>query len=142
MKFTKACMLAATSASVANAAGVTTVLDVFSSGMLSETAFFTGLLTNMQRDAGNTNTDCIKGWEDYLELYTDLKTELKSDVEYYAGLKDKGQGNGSAAGFQLQKGAKYIDLLASGVNVYNQCDVDYYMRALSKATSNVSGLAN
>ena len=33
-------------------------------------------------------------------------------------------------------------MLASGVNVYNMCDVDYYLRALSKATSNVSGAAN
>ena len=54
----------------------------------------------------------------------------------------KGQGKGSGLGFQLSKGAKYIDLLTSGVNVYNQCDIDYYMRALSKATSNVSGIAN
>ena len=26
--------------------------------------------------------------------------------------------------------------------MYNQCDIDYYMRSVSKATSNVSGLFN
>mmetsp|Transcript_17542 Transcript_17542/g.22237 ORF Transcript_17542/g.22237 Transcript_17542/m.22237 type:complete len:176 (-) Transcript_17542:224-751(-) len=144
MKFAKACMLAASASTVANGADATIqeVLNIFSSGFLSDTQFYKGLLLNMQRDSGNLNTDCVVGYDDFLTLYANLKTELQTDVSYYASLKGKGQGDGSAFGFQLSKGSKYIDLLASGINVYNQCDVDYYMRALSKATSNVSGIAN
>ena len=33
-------------------------------------------------------------------------------------------------------------MFTSFTNVYNQCDVDYYMIALSKATSNVAGAVN
>ena len=120
MKFSKACILAASTATVTNAAaGISTVLDVFSSGFLSETNFYKGLLLNMQRDAGNTGTDCMTGFDDYLTLYSNLQTEVLSDVEYFAGLKGKGQGEGSSIGYQLSKGAKYLDLLTSGVNVYN-----------------------
>ena len=101
MRFTKACALAVSSAVVANAAdeGLSSVLDIFSSDLITDITFYKGLLLNMQRDAGNTETDCMSGFDSYLTLYTDLNTELLSDVEYFAGLKDKGQGEGSAIGF-------------------------------------------
>jgi len=57
-------------------------------------------------------------------------------------LKDKGQGAGTNVGFYLDKGAKYIDLAASAVNVYNQCDVEYYMQSFSLAVSSLPGFAN
>ena len=96
----------------------------------------------MQRDTGSLTTSCMSGYDDFLSLYSDLQEELKTDAAYYSSLKAKGQADGSSVGFALQKGQKYLDLLASGVNVYNSCDVDYYMRALSKAVSNVSGACN
>ena len=61
---------------------------------------------------------------------------------YYAGLKAKGQGVGSPVGYNIDKGMKYIDMLTSFTNVYNNCDVDYYMIAMSKATGNVAGFVN
>lgn len=42
----------------------------------------------------------------------------------------------------MDKGAKYIDVAASMVNVYNMCDVDYYMQSLSLALSSLPGFAN
>lgn len=42
----------------------------------------------------------------------------------------------------MDKGAKYIDVAASVVNVYNQCDVDYYMQSISLAVSSLPGFAN
>ena len=144
MRFTRACALAASAATVTNAAdaGIGTIFDFFGSSMIGDPSFYKGLLLNMQLDAGNVLTDCMSGYDDFLTLYDDLKTELATDVEYFAAIKDKGQGSGSSVGFYLSKGNKYLDLLASGVNVYNSCDVDYYMRAFSKATSNVSGFVN
>ena len=61
---------------------------------------------------------------------------------YYAGLKAKGQGTGFIVGYNIDKGMKYIDMLTSFTNVYNNCDVDYYMIAMSKATGNVAGFVN
>ena len=37
---------------------------------------------------------------------------------------------------------KYMDMLTASTNVYNNCDVDYYMIALSKASGNVAGFVN
>ena len=144
MKFARACIAAASIGTVANAAdaGLTEVFNVFSSGFLGDTTFYKGLLQSMQRDSGSLTTSCMSGYDDFLTLWTELQTEMKSDANYYTSLKAKGQADGSAVGFAFSKGQKYLDLLASGVNVYNNCDVDYYMRALSKATSNVSGACN
>jgi hypothetical protein len=61
---------------------------------------------------------------------------------YHAGLEAKGQGGGSPVGYNIDKGMKYIDMLTSFTNVYNNCDVDYYMIAMSKATGNVAGFVN
>ena len=96
----------------------------------------------MQRNTGDLSTSCMTGYDSFLTLWTDLSEELKTDVTYYAALKDKGQAKGSSIGFMFTKGQRYLDLLASGVNVYNQCDIDYYMRSISKAVSNVSGACN
>ena len=75
-------------------------------------------------------------------LWTQLQSYVKSDAEYYKGLKEKGQAAGNSAGFALDKFEKYVDLATSFTNVYNECDVDYYMQAGSKAISNVSGFCN
>ena len=70
MKFTRACTIAAVSATFANAqtdtVGISEVFNVFGSGMLQDVDFYKGLLLNMQRDAGNTETDCMSGFDDYL----------------------------------------------------------------------------
>jgi len=68
MKFTRACQIAASLGSVAyvaEAQSLSTVFDIFSSGMLNNQDFYKNLLLTLQRDSGNTTTDCMKGYSDF-----------------------------------------------------------------------------
>ena len=71
-----------------------------------------------------------------------LKDEVTSDVNYIKGLTLKGQANGSSVGYWIDTMQKYLDLTGAFTDVYNNCDLDYYMQATSRAVSNVSGLTN
>jgi hypothetical protein len=57
-------------------------------------------------------------------------------------MADKGQGNGTGFGYFFDKIENYMSLATGFTNVYNNCDLDYYMIAMSKATGNVSGAVN
>ena len=142
MKFSQSLIAASALVYGAQAAGIDTVLDVFGSGMLSDWTFYRNFLMQLQRDTGNETTDCIVAFDDMESMYADLSTSLQDDTEYYAGLAAKGQGEGTQVGYAMDKFTKYIDMTTAFTNVYNNCDVDYYAIALSKATSNVSGFAN
>ena len=54
----------------------------------------------------------------------------------------KGQGQGSDVGFLLEKGQRYIDSAIFGVNVFNYCDLDYYLVSLGKSLGSASGAVN
>ena len=65
-----------------------------------------------------------------------------SDVDYIKGLKEKGQGPGSSYGRAIDKGQGYIDAAIFGVNVFNYCDLDYYLVSLGKGLGSSSGAVN
>ena len=67
---------------------------------------------------------------------------MESDANYLAGLKAKGQGAGSSYGYALDKFESYIDMATVSTNLFNECDLDYYLQSVSKATSNVAGFVN
>ena len=100
------------------------------------------MLLNMQKDSANENTDCMEGYDQFLVLWNELIVYISSDTEYYKGLSEKGQATGNDVGFAMQKFEKYVDIATSATNVFNECDIDYYMQALSKAVSNVAGFSN
>ena len=100
------------------------------------------MLLNMQKDSANENTDCMEGYDQFLVLWNELIVYVENDTEYYKGLSEKGQATGNDVGFAMQKFEKYIDIATSATNVFNECDIDYYMQALSKAISNVAGFSN
>ena len=84
----------------------------------------------------------MAGYDSFKTLWDTLQTSLESDADYYAGILAKGQGAGSPTGYALDKIEKYIDLATGATNVFNECDIDYYLQAISKATSNVAGAFN
>ena len=84
----------------------------------------------------------MAGWDTLKELYDQLQTYLVDDTLYLQGLLEKGQGSGTNVGYILDKGDKYISLFTGFTNVYNQCDVEYYVMAVSKAVQNVPGAVN
>ena len=110
--------------------------------MFSSSTFWESYLLQLQRDTGNRDTDCIKSFIEMQSQYGDLEDSLLSDTSYYAGLAAKGQGAGSEVGYAFDKAQKYINMATITTNVYNNCDVDYYMEATSKAVGNVSGFSN
>ena len=141
MKFAKSVMAAGLVA-YTEAADISIMLDVFSSAAIKEQAFYENFLLNLQRDTGNTETSCAGGFDDYKTVYSELEASLKSDASYYAGIAAKGQGSGTDVGYAMDKFEKYVDLAATVTNVINECDIQFYLVSLSKATSNVSGLVN
>ena len=42
----------------------------------------------------------------------------------------------------IEKGQRYIDAAIFGVNVFNYCDLDYYLVSLGKALGSSSGAVN
>lgn len=97
---------------------------------------------NLQRDKTNTQSDCLDGFETLKATSSDLQANLENDADYLAGLAAKGQGAGSSVGYALDKFESYVDMLTVSTNLYNECDIEYYAQALSKATSNVAGFVN
>ena len=67
---------------------------------------------------------------------------MESDADYLAGLQAKGQADGTTYGYALDRFESYIDMATVSTNLFNECDIDYYMMAVSKAVSNVAGFIN
>ena len=109
---------------------------------MNDRNFYKSLLLNLQTDTGNTSSDCYSSFDTLMSQYDAIRLSVTNDAQYFEGLKKKGQGEGTDIGYFLDKGMKYMDMLTASTNVYNNCDVDYYMIALSKASGNVAGFIN
>lgn len=132
----------ALAAGVAQAQSITDVLSVVQHPMFTTMAFWQTFLLNLQRDTTNTSSDCMSGFSDLEALYNELQAYIVDDTAYLAGLAEKGLGAGTEFGYMMDKGEKYIDLAISSTNVFNECDIKYYVNAVTLALSNVSGLVN
>ena len=142
MKFVQSCMIASMAGYVTNAADISVVLTFWDTGMQHDQNFQKSFLQNLQRDTTNTSSDCMNGYETLLEVYDTLQVNLESDADYLAGLAAKGQADGTAYGYALSKFESYVDMATVSTNLFNECDIDYYMIAVSKAVSNVAGFVN
>ena len=109
---------------------------------LNELGFWRNTLLYMQDDDGNTSSQCITTFDEFIVLQNGIAAKLATDVDYYAGLAAKGQGTGSEAGFYIDAGQKYFDVVIYGVNVFNYCDFNLYLKAIGKAFGSSSGMVN
>ena len=105
-------------------------------------AFWRATLLNMQQDPGNEQSECIVTFDEFTVMMNDIISETADSASYYAGLAAKGQGSGTEVGFLLEKGQRYIDSAIFGVNVFNYCDLDYYLVSLGKSLGSASGGVN
>ena len=142
MKFFQSCMIASMAGVVSNAADISVVLEFFETDMINDETFQKAFLLNLQRDTTNTESDCMAGYTMLQEVYATLSTNLESDADYLAGLAAKGQADGTSYGYALSKFESYIDMATVSTNLFNECDLDYYLMAVSKAVSNVAGFIN
>ena len=62
---------------------------------LSSLSFWRNVLLYMQDDDGNVTSQCITTFDEFIVLQNGIASKLATDVDYYAGLASKGQGNGS-----------------------------------------------
>ena len=69
-----------------------------------------------------------------------MTAKTASSVDYYAGLAAKGQGKGTIAGFYFDNFQNYIDLYIDAVNVFNYCDIDYYLKSVGRWFSASGGV--
>ena len=96
----------------------------------------------MQKDDGNTSSQCITTFDKFIVLQNGIAAKLSTDADYFKGIATKGQGNGSHAGFLIDAGQKYFDVIIYGVNVFNYCDFNLYLKAVGKAFGSSSGFVN
>lgn len=61
---------------------------------------------------------------------------------YYEAHAFKGNGVGSSLGKTMKNVEKYMAIYVKAADVYNQCDLDYYMIAIGDSLTTVSGFAN
>ena len=104
--------------------------------------FWRSALLYMQADQGNEKTQCVTTYDTYISMMYNITTNVASDANYLSGLAAKGQGAGSEAGYVIDKGQKYLDLLIYGVNVFNYCDFNLYLQSWGKALGSSSGFVN
>ena len=108
--------------------------------------FWKATLKGMQKVADNTTesdkTDCIETFESFMELYNEMSAANGNRTAYDEGMKDKGQGKGSTMGFYIYQFQNNMDTFIDGVNVFNYCQLNYYLEATSKVFSSASGAAN
>ena len=58
------------------------------------------MIQNLQIDTSNAESHCIQEVEAFLALGRDLADSGKYDLDYFAGRHQKGNGEGSAAGYK------------------------------------------
>jgi len=107
-----------------------------------ELTFWRQVLLFLQQNPGNTNSECIVTFDEFVVMFNDIVAGTDSDVSYYQGLSEKGQGAGTEYGFAIDKAQRYIDGAIFGVNVFNYCDLDYYLVSLGKSLGSSSGAVN
>ena len=61
---------------------------------------------------------------------------------YTAARNAKGQGEGTDLGFMVSNFGTYQQVLVTGFDFYNECNLDYYMVAIGSNVQAPSGLAN
>ena len=142
MKFVNSCMLASMAAFSSNPADISVILTIQETRLTNDPKFQKAFLKNLQKDPTNEESDCLTGYTLLQETYSSLVSNLESDADYLAGLAAKGQGSGSSYGYALDKFESYVDMATVSTNLFNECDLDYYLQALSKAVSNVAGFIN
>ena len=60
-------------------------------------------------------------------------------VVYNMGRAEKGNGVGSVAGYWIYKISAYMDSVVEMTNIFNECDIDYFLMAFGTCVTSLSG---
>ena len=84
---------------------------------------------------------CITSFNSFWTAKDGIDLQMIEDT-YIAARELKGAGSGTHIGFLISNASLYQQVLISGFDFYNNCNIDYYMKALGVASQNVAGLTN
>merc|ERR1712083_983501 len=72
-------------------------------------------------------------------MYQNIREYMVTTVGYYDGRREKGTGNGTKTGYNIELVPQYMDVMVAWTNMYNNCDLDYLMQAFGRYFTSVSG---
>lgn len=123
---------------------MTAVLDLFKNagGFFTNSQFWSAAFVNLQRDATDQNSDCLTNFNAYMDVYNNVISQVSDSTQYYAGLTEKGKGQGSTVGYYVYMGQRYLEIGTQSVNVFGQCSLDYYLGSLGNSVDSLSGFCN
>ena len=96
-------------------------------------------MQQLQIDVWNDESNCVLEVDSYLTLYRDVTVSGHYSLDYFAGRSQKGNGEGTEAGYKADHYFKYMDLMVEATNMWNECDLDYYMQAFAPVFTTLSG---
>lgn len=88
-----------------------------------------------------TSSNCIASYSTFWAAKDGIDLQMV-EATYAAARAAKGSGDGTHIGFLIQNASLYQQVLISGFDFYNNCNIDYYMKAVGTATQNVAGFTN
>jgi hypothetical protein len=110
--------------------------------------FLKGVLVSLQNQLGPDGTveavdssACLKAYDEFEATTASMDAAMVMSV-YTAAREAKGQGSGTNMGFMVSNFGSYQELLVSGFDFYNDCNLDYYMVAIGSSSQNPTGIAN
>ena len=81
--------------------------------------FYRYMLSGMQEEIENDFTDCINAFTEYTERFNFIQDYTASNVAYFNGRGEKGNGIGSTAGYIMNMITMYMDVTVLMTNLYN-----------------------
>ena len=118
---------------------------------LANKSYLQGMLKAMmaqKNEAGEyvqvDSAACFKNFESFTaELATkDFNDIVAAKNAYELSRKNKGQQGATEMGFWVSFYGEYQSTIISGFNFYNECQLDYYAKAIGNGVQNPTGLAN
>lgn len=93
----------------------------------------------MQVNTGNYQSKCATELIQFYDIQRNIYYEFASNVAYEKGRDQKGNGRGSFAGYKIAQFVAWLDILVELTNLYNECQLDYYMQAWAPMFTSLSG---
>jgi len=102
--------------------------------------FWEGLLLNLQEDRTDVSSECVTMLAEYNSIFLTVQNYANNESNYKKALIAKGKANGgNKVGYWVNSIAKYSDIFVKSFDVYNTCDLDYYMIGMGTNFTTVQG---
>ena len=107
--------------------------------------FWRSSLQAMQMTTNSTkgnDTKCLDTFDGFDNFYKEAVAKSQNRTAYDEAQKEKGTGAGSTIGFYIANGQRYLDVGVYAVNIFNYCQLNYYLVSFGKSFGTASGAVN